>query len=63
VKKGLLDITFVEDLFSRRIIWWWEQHRSTYEENRKILNDSNLYDSLEYLYNLMKQREQTAVNT
>jgi len=28
VKKGLLDITFVEDLFSNRILWWWEQHHS-----------------------------------
>jgi len=62
VKKGLLDIDLVEDLFSQRIIWFWEE-KSLLEETRQLTNDPTQYDSLEYLYNLMKQRQHVAINT
>lgn len=63
VKKGLIDIELVEDLFSKRIIWHWEHHAPAFLHARKILDDPTQYDGIEYLYNLMKQREHaTAVS-
>jgi hypothetical protein len=65
VKKGLIDIELVEDLFSRRIIWFWENHMALrvdgirrVDQYRRDMNDPTQYDSWEYLYNLMKEREQ-----
>jgi hypothetical protein len=58
VKRGLIDITMVEDLFSQRILWHWERHKPVYLQARTMLNDPTQYDSIEYLYNLMKQRQQ-----
>jgi len=58
VETGLLDITLVENLFSRRIIWFWERMQTFIEFTRKHLNDPTQYDSIERLYKLMKQREQ-----
>ena len=61
VKKGLIDIELVEDLFSKRIIWHWERHAPAFLHARKILDDPTQYDGIEYLYNLMKQRVQSTV--
>jgi hypothetical protein len=58
VETGLLDIQLVENLFSRRIIWFWERMQTFIEFTRKHLNDPTQYDSIEWLYKLMKQREQ-----
>jgi hypothetical protein len=65
VKKGLIDISLVEDLFSQRIIWFWEYFfQKNIQHTRKLTNDPTQYDSIEYLYNLMKQRlQQTTVST
>ncbi len=61
VKRGLVDISLVEDLFSRRIIWYWEYHvEPLAEKYRQVLQDPTLYDELEYLYHEMKQRQQQA---
>jgi hypothetical protein len=64
VKKGLIDVELVEDLFSKRIIWFWENQMGLRRGNirhvdylRQVMNDPTQYDSWEYLYNLMKQRE------
>jgi hypothetical protein len=65
VKRGLIDITMVDDLFARRIIWFWEEYMTQFVGHyRQLLSDPTLYDSTEYLYNIMKQRQQvTAGNT
>ena len=60
VKRGLIDITMVEDLFSQRIIWHWERHKPAYLRARTMLNDPTQYDSIEYLYDQMMQRLQQA---
>jgi hypothetical protein len=64
VKKGLIDISLVEDLFSQRIIWFWEEKAiPNVLRARQLANDPTQYDSIEYLYNVMKQRtQQTKVN-
>jgi hypothetical protein len=58
VETGLLDIKLVENLFSRRIIWFWERMETMFTHVRKRLNDPTQYDSLERLYHEMKKREQ-----
>jgi hypothetical protein len=63
VKRNLIDVSMVEDLYSQRIIWYWEQHKPILLEGRKITNDPTQYDSMEYLYNIMKQRVQQATVT
>ena len=65
VKQGLINIELVEDLFAGRIIWYWETQIQPYADNiRKHQDDPNLYDSIEYLYDQIKQRDQqTTVTT
>jgi hypothetical protein len=64
VKRGLIDIDLVEDLFSHRVIWWWETHAAPYVDTmRQNLKDPTIADSVEYLYNVMKQRAQQAIIT
>ena len=58
VKKGLIDISLIEDLFSQRIIWYWENiAATTVEELRKFTDDPTQYDHIEYLYHEMKHRQ------
>jgi hypothetical protein len=57
VETGLIDIELVENLFSRRIIWFWERMETFYMFLRKHLDDPTQYNSLERLYNEMKKRE------
>ena len=65
VKKGLIDVELVDDLLSQRIIWYWETQVQPIEDMaRASLGDSALYDSIDYLYEKMKNRHQsTAVST
>ncbi len=58
VETGLLDVKLVENLFSRRIIWFWERMEKMFMHVRELLNDPTQYDSLERLYNELKKREQ-----
>ena len=58
VKQGLINIELVEDLFAGRILWFWETFGPICEIRRKQIGDPNMYDSIEYLYNELKQREQ-----
>jgi len=62
VKKGLVDIDWVEDLFSNRIKFFWEAGAPIFEMRRQQLHDPKLYDSIEFLYNEMKKREQEQTN-
>ena len=62
VKKGLIDINLVEDLFSQRIMWLWEEKATpNVDRARQLTNDPTQFDSIEYLYNLMKQRQHAPV--
>jgi hypothetical protein len=61
VKKKLIDIELVEDLFSKRIMWHWIRNKPAFLHARKELDDPTQYDGIEYLYNIMKQRQQTPV--
>jgi len=64
VKKGLIDIELVEDLFSQRIIWLWENlQKPTIMDTRKGTDDPTQYNSFEYLYNEMKKRLQQATTS
>lgn len=58
VEEGLIDIDLVANLFSRRIIWYYERVETLIQFTRKELNDPTQYDSLERLYYILKQREQ-----
>ena len=59
VKKGLIDIDLVHDLLSGRLIWLWDTFGiPTVERARQQLDDPTQFDSVEYLYNEMKKREQ-----
>lgn len=60
VKKGLIDMEYIDDLFSRRIIQLWEQFEPWIVHRRREMENPDYVDSWEYLYNLMKQREQQA---
>jgi hypothetical protein len=60
VEEGFIDIDLVQNLFSRRIIWFWERMETFYQFLRKHLDDPTQYDSVERLYYVLKQREQEA---
>jgi hypothetical protein len=59
VKSGLLDVSLVEDLFSKRIIWFYEE-KGLIDATRQFSSDPTQWDSLVYLYHVMKQRQQQA---
>jgi hypothetical protein len=60
VKKGMVDIGWVEELFAGRIIWYWEHLEPLYMDARKRLNDPTQYSNIEYLYNEMMRRKKTS---
>ena len=57
VKKGLIDISLVRDLFSQRIIWFWERNKDTFYELRIFTGDPTQYYHIEYLYHELKKLE------
>jgi hypothetical protein len=58
VKKNLVDLSLVEDLFAGRVIWYWEtQLEPIAKMVKQYHKDSTLYDSIEYLYHEMKHRQ------
>jgi hypothetical protein len=60
VRRGLIDIDLVEDLFANRIIWWWETWQPISDDARKATGDPKLHDHTLFLYNEMKKRQQSA---
>jgi hypothetical protein len=56
VKKKLIDIEYVDELLSYRIVWWWERTKPVYERERKLMNNPDLYSNIEYLYNEIIKR-------
>jgi len=63
VKRGLIDISLIDDLLSDRIVWWWEYMNPIRQHSRKLRNNPKLYDSLEYLYNELKKRQKQATTS
>jgi hypothetical protein len=64
VKRGLLDVTIVEDLLSQRIIWYWEDVLKPLRGGiRQVTKDPNEWEHIEYLYHTIKQHvQETMVN-
>ena len=56
VKKGLINIEYVDELLSYRIVWWWEKMKPMYERERKLMGDPDLYGNTEYLYDEIIKR-------
>jgi hypothetical protein len=58
LKRKLIDLELVDDLFSEPIRSSWETMKLLIESDRKRLNQPRIYEWFEYLYNEMKKREQ-----
>ena len=57
LKRNLIDIELVDDLFSGPIKYAWEKFKPIVEDARKQLNYPAYAEWVEYLYNEMKKRE------
>jgi hypothetical protein len=58
VQMGLLDIEQVEKLLHRHVERMWEMLKPLIEEFRTAMKDPQLGQGWEYLYSVMKKREQ-----
>ena len=62
VEQRLIDIELVDRLLHNTTIYFWEKMRPIFTDSRKRQPPDHqpLYDSAEYLYNMIKQRAQQA---
>jgi hypothetical protein len=58
LKRKIVDIAMLEDLFGGGIARAWEIVRAGITKGRQQLNDPTIYYYFEYLYDEMKKREQ-----
>lgn len=58
LKRKLIGIELVDDMFTTPIKWTWEKMREQTLEARKVRNQPEIHEWFEYLYNEMKKREQ-----
>ena len=58
LKRRLVDIQLVDDLFTTPIKLSWEKMKILVEDSRKHWNSPAAYEWFQYLYNEMKKREQ-----
>ena len=58
LKRKLIDIELVDDMFTTPIKWTWEKIEDRTLELRKIRNQQEILEWFEYLYSEMKKREQ-----
>ena len=58
LKRKLIAIELVDDMFTTPIKWTWERIRNVILESRKIRNQPEILEWFEYLYNEMQKREQ-----
>ena len=56
VRKKLINIDYVDESPSYRILWWWEKVKPMYERERILMNNPELYSNTEYLYNEIIKR-------
>jgi hypothetical protein len=57
LKRGLVGIELVDDMFTSPIKWTWEKMRYYTMEARRRRNAPEIFEWFEYLYNEMKKRE------
>jgi len=62
LKRGLIDIDLVDDMFTTPIKWTWEKIRDWIFEARKIRNQPEILEWFEYLYDEMQKREERLQN-
>jgi hypothetical protein len=58
LRRKLVDIGLVDELFHTEATLLWEKMKPIAEGRRKELNQPTAYQCFEYLYNEMKKREQ-----
>lgn len=58
LKRRLIDIDLVDDMFTTPIKWTWEKIRDWIFETRKIRNQPEILEWFEYLYDEMQKREE-----
>ena len=58
LRRNLIDIALVDDLFSTDIVVTWHKMKPLAEGWRKHFNRPQMSEWFEYLYNEMKKREQ-----
>jgi hypothetical protein len=58
LKRKLIDIELVDDMFTTPIKWTWEKIKEQTLETRRVRNQPEILEWFEYLYNEMKKREQ-----
>jgi hypothetical protein len=58
LKRRLIGIELVDDMFTTPIKWTWEKMKDITLEYRKVRDDPEILEWFEYLYNEMKKREQ-----
>jgi len=61
LKRKLIGIELVDDMFTTPVKWTWEKMKDITLELRKVRNAPEIGEWLEYLYNEMKKREQVGV--
>lgn len=63
LKRKLIDIGLVDDLFSEPIRFSWERMKQIIEYDRKRLNQPRIFEWFEYLAHELKKREQQPSGT
>jgi hypothetical protein len=58
LRRNLIDIELVDDMFTSPIKWTWEKIKDLTLEARKVRNQPEILEWFEYLYNEMQKREQ-----
>ena len=58
LKRRLIGIELVDDMFTTPIKWTWEKTKDIILEARNVRNQPEILEWFEYLYNEMKKREQ-----
>jgi hypothetical protein len=57
LRRKLIDLGIVQDLFGSTVIRTWEKVKPLFDESVKKTGKPHSYPALEYLYNEMKKRE------
>ena len=63
LKRDLIDIALIEDLFGGAVKLYWEKRKHVVEDAREQLNLPQFGEWFEYLYNEMQRREQSLQQT
>jgi hypothetical protein len=58
LKRKLIDIELVDDMFTSDIKWTWEKVEDIIVEARQVRNQPEILEWFEYLHNEMRKREQ-----